>query len=185
LSQCGYSFIRSTDICPRNCSATGGSRRTSATNRRCDFSRISCSTCSLANSLRISSMLEFAFMHFLEQLPDHGAAPCLSEGRCWQMEGEKWSGRRDLNSRPLAPQASALAGLRYAPTEIRTEAREDTTGEYSRINHEDCANKGDKCQHPGPKSMFKHQAPKRPKPASGLGFVAWASLEFGASVTLF
>ena len=27
----------------------------------------------------------------------------------------KWSGRRDLNSRPLAPQASALAGLRYAP----------------------------------------------------------------------
>src|ERR1051325_2738420 len=33
------------------------------------------------------------------------------------LEG-KWSGRRDLNSRPLAPQASALAGLRYAPTEI-------------------------------------------------------------------
>ena len=31
--------------------------------------------------------------------------------------GRKWSGRRDLNSRPLAPQASALAGLRYAPTD--------------------------------------------------------------------
>ena len=31
---------------------------------------------------------------------------------------EDWSGRGDLNSRPLAPQASALAGLRYAPTEI-------------------------------------------------------------------
>ena len=31
---------------------------------------------------------------------------------------ENWSGRGDLNSRPLAPQASALAGLRYAPTEI-------------------------------------------------------------------
>ena len=31
---------------------------------------------------------------------------------------EDWSGRRDSNSRPLAPQASALAGLRYAPTEI-------------------------------------------------------------------
>ena len=28
----------------------------------------------------------------------------------------RWSGRRDLNSRPLAPQASALARLRYAPT---------------------------------------------------------------------
>ncbi len=26
-----------------------------------------------------------------------------------------WSGRRDLNSRPLAPQASALPRLRYAP----------------------------------------------------------------------
>ena len=31
--------------------------------------------------------------------------------------GRKWSGRRDLNSRPLAPQASALARLRYAPTD--------------------------------------------------------------------
>ena len=31
----------------------------------------------------------------------------------------KWSGRRDLNSRPLAPQASALAGLRYAPNHSR------------------------------------------------------------------
>ena len=29
---------------------------------------------------------------------------------------EKWSGRLDLNQRPLAPQASALTGLRYAPT---------------------------------------------------------------------
>src|SRR5687768_11737622 len=28
---------------------------------------------------------------------------------------EGWSGRRDLNSRPLAPQASALARLRYGP----------------------------------------------------------------------
>ena len=42
--------------------------------------------------------------------------------RRWAMEnakqgktGIKWSGRGDLNSRPLAPQASALAGLRYAP----------------------------------------------------------------------
>ncbi len=42
-----------------------------------------------------------------------------------------------MNSRPLAPQASALAGLRYAPTENRTQAREDTTGEMPRINHED------------------------------------------------
>ena len=27
-----------------------------------------------------------------------------------------WSERRDLNSRPLVPQTSALTGLRYAPT---------------------------------------------------------------------
>ena len=27
-----------------------------------------------------------------------------------------WSGRRDLNSRPLVPQTSALTGLRHAPT---------------------------------------------------------------------
>src|SRR5690349_12490978 len=50
---------------------------------------------------------------------------------------EKWSGRRDLNSRPLAPQASALAGLRYAPTEIRYEAREDTIQSNCGFNHED------------------------------------------------
>jgi hypothetical protein len=35
--------------------------------------------------------------------------------------GNKWSGRGDLNSRPLAPQASALAGLRYAPNHWRSE----------------------------------------------------------------
>src|SRR5262245_60318234 len=29
----------------------------------------------------------------------------------------EWSGRGDLNSRPLAPQASALAKLRHGPTE--------------------------------------------------------------------
>ena len=29
---------------------------------------------------------------------------------------KKWSGRRDLNSRPLVPETSALAKLRYAPT---------------------------------------------------------------------
>lgn len=50
------------------------------------------------------------------------------------------SGRLDSNQRPLAPQASALAGLRYAPTEIRTEAREDTTDSICCINHEDSRN---------------------------------------------
>ena len=30
----------------------------------------------------------------------------------------KWSERRDLNSRPLVPQTSALTGLRYAPTPL-------------------------------------------------------------------
>ena len=29
---------------------------------------------------------------------------------------EKWSGRRDLNPRPLGPEPSALAKLRYVPT---------------------------------------------------------------------
>ena len=33
----------------------------------------------------------------------------------WTSSPIKWSGRGDLNSRPLAPQASALARLRYAP----------------------------------------------------------------------
>ena len=32
----------------------------------------------------------------------------------------KWSGRRDLNPRPLAPQASALAKLRYFPIKSKT-----------------------------------------------------------------
>ena len=31
----------------------------------------------------------------------------------------KWSERRDLNSRPLVPQTSALTGLRYAPTPLQ------------------------------------------------------------------
>ena len=39
----------------------------------------------------------------------------IDERQKWRFIEEKWSGRRDLNSRPLAPQASALAGLRYAP----------------------------------------------------------------------
>ena len=29
---------------------------------------------------------------------------------------DKWSGREDLNLRPLVPQTNALTGLRYAPT---------------------------------------------------------------------
>lgn len=45
---------------------------------------------------------------------------------------EKWSGRRDSNSRPLAPQASALARLRYAPTEIRQ--ADNTNGATRRFN---------------------------------------------------
>jgi hypothetical protein len=32
-----------------------------------------------------------------------------------QERQKKWSGRRDLNSRPPAPKAGALAKLRYAP----------------------------------------------------------------------
>ena len=32
------------------------------------------------------------------------------------IKGLKWSGREDLNLRPLHPQCSALTGLRYAPT---------------------------------------------------------------------
>ena len=32
----------------------------------------------------------------------------------------KWSGREDLNLRPLAPQASALTRLRHVPTNIQT-----------------------------------------------------------------
>ena len=32
-------------------------------------------------------------------------------------DDEKWSGRRDSNSRPPGPKPGALARLRYAPTE--------------------------------------------------------------------
>ena len=35
--------------------------------------------------------------------------------RIWVI-GRVWSGRRDLNPRPLVPQTSALTGLRHAPT---------------------------------------------------------------------
>jgi hypothetical protein len=35
--------------------------------------------------------------------------------RIWVIE-RVWSGRRDLNPRPLVPQTSALTGLRHAPT---------------------------------------------------------------------
>ena len=38
----------------------------------------------------------------------------VPEGR--KASGDSWSGREDLNLRPLAPHASALAGLRHAPT---------------------------------------------------------------------
>ena len=34
----------------------------------------------------------------------------------------KWSGQRDLNSRPSAPKADALAKLRYAPTFLRRDS---------------------------------------------------------------
>jgi hypothetical protein len=66
---------------------------------------------------------------------DLGACPRAASSLLRQYE--KWSGRGDLNSRPLAPQASALAGLRYAPTEIRCEAREDTIQINAGINPED------------------------------------------------
>ena len=49
------------------------------------------------------------------------------------MAYKKWSGRGDLNSRPLAPQASALAGLRYAPNHWKTH---HTTSPFC-FNHED------------------------------------------------
>src|SRR5262249_62165332 len=62
------------------------------------------------------------------------ASPVLPEGRFWGSNAPKfltrnshkplflagffgWSGRRDLNPRPLVPQTSALTGLRHAPTE--------------------------------------------------------------------
>jgi hypothetical protein len=32
-----------------------------------------------------------------------------------------WSGRRDLNSRPHAPEACALTGLRYVPISMNTD----------------------------------------------------------------
>jgi hypothetical protein len=38
-----------------------------------------------------------------------------SADRIWVIE-RVWSGRRDLNPRPLVPQTSALTGLRHAPT---------------------------------------------------------------------
>ena len=42
------------------------------------------------------------------------------EGRCSTIElhpQKKWSGREDLNLRPPAPKAGALAKLRHAPTD--------------------------------------------------------------------
>ena len=44
---------------------------------------------------------------------------------------EKWSGRRDLNSRPLVPETSALARLRYAPTYLSHEGRVGFCLEFS------------------------------------------------------
>ena len=48
-----------------------------------------------------------------------GLVPTVAANRPPVRGEEKWSGRGDLNSRPLAPQASALAGLRYAPNHVR------------------------------------------------------------------
>ena len=41
---------------------------------------------------------------------------------CYRHEsnGEKWSGRMDLNHRPPGPEPGALARLRYAPTDCRS-----------------------------------------------------------------
>ncbi len=44
---------------------------------------------------------------------------------------ENWSGRRDLNSRPLVPETSALARLRYAPTYPSDEGRVGFCLEFS------------------------------------------------------
>ena len=40
---------------------------------------------------------------------------CLQKKETLRREPLCWSGREDLNLRPLAPHASALAGLRHAP----------------------------------------------------------------------
>ncbi len=41
-----------------------------------------------------------------------------------------WSGREDLNLRPLAPHASALAGLRHAPNNVRYYSLEYKKSQY-------------------------------------------------------
>ena len=45
-----------------------------------------------------------------------------------------WSGRRDLNPRPLVPQTSALTGLRHAPTENGADYR-DVPARVKQGNH--------------------------------------------------
>jgi hypothetical protein len=55
----------------------------------------------------------------------HVFVPSVSADGEWQRDvvartilekaAEKWSERRDLNSRPPVPQTGALTGLRYAP----------------------------------------------------------------------
>src|SRR5215472_17169795 len=66
----------------------------------------------------------------------------------------KWSGRGDSNSRPLAPQASALAGLRYAPNHWDVHA----TPFARHINSED------------EKSQSRRQGVKASEPSCGIKF---------------
>jgi hypothetical protein len=50
------------------------------------------------------------------------------------MRRKKWSGRVDLNHRPPAPEAGALARLRYAPT-IDTASKRSLTAGIFRVAH--------------------------------------------------
>lgn len=53
----------------------------------------------------------------------------------FEIIGQSWSGRRDLNPRPLAPQASALTRLRYAPTIFgKADQQEKTSTDFLRLN---------------------------------------------------
>jgi sulfur-carrier protein len=68
-----------------------------------------CTAGGLETVLRLGRMLPVHMGH---------AEPYEPKGAEMGSEGGNWSGRRDLNPGPLAPQASALARLRHGPKQL-------------------------------------------------------------------
>ena len=71
--------------------------------------------CSIQLSYRRSSTCEIELLGCKLAIPGQNLHPNLLANSSLNFDPRQWSGQRDLNPRPPAPKAGALAKLRYAP----------------------------------------------------------------------